>query len=354
MSSNKKWSISLLCLVLALLIGFGTVIIIIDPYFHYHAPLSFLEYPIHNERYQNDGIVKHFEYNGIITGTSMTQNFKVSEFDELFGVNSVKVSFAGASYREINENLKRAVRANPDIQIILRGLDYNALGYKKDDMLYDSVLYPLYLYDDKFYNDVRYILNKSVWFNDAYGVIEYTKAGNETTDFDSYNNWNAHYAFGKEAVDATYSRNERSDEIVRMTDDDYKNLHEHLRQNITLFVEKNPQINFYLFFTPYSIYYWDSLNQSGMLEKQLELEKETIKTLISYENIYLFSFFDEFEMICDLNNYKDIAHYGEDVNSQILLWMYSKEHMLTEENYQKYCDKIYEFYTTYDYDTLFR
>jgi hypothetical protein len=61
--------------------------------------------PDRDERYLNDGIVKHFDYDSIITGTSMTQNFRASEFDELFKAHCVKVPLSGASYREINELL---------------------------------------------------------------------------------------------------------------------------------------------------------------------------------------------------------------------------------------------------------
>ena len=50
---------------------------------------------------------KHFDYDAIITGTSMTENFLSSEFDSLFGVNSVKTTFSGASYKEINQNFYR-------------------------------------------------------------------------------------------------------------------------------------------------------------------------------------------------------------------------------------------------------
>ena len=101
MITNKRWSIILLTTIVILLIGLGGVIAIIDPFFHYHAPLAIMEYPLRNERYQNDGIVKHFQYDAIITGSSMTQNFKTSEFDELFGVTSIKVPFSGGSYKEL-------------------------------------------------------------------------------------------------------------------------------------------------------------------------------------------------------------------------------------------------------------
>ena len=67
----------------------------------------------------------------------------------------------------------------------------------------------------------------------------------------------------------------------------------------------------------------------------------------------MYSFFDEFEMICNLDNYKDTLHYSESINSQILVWMHNGEHLLTKENYESYCNNEYEFYTNYDYDTLF-
>ncbi|MEH2957608.1 hypothetical protein [Candidatus Merdisoma sp. JLR.KK006] len=187
MITNKRWGILLLIMIAVLLIGLGMLIVIIDPYFHYHAPLTRMEYPLNNERYQNDGIVKHFKYDAIITGSSMTQNFKTSEFDELFGVNSIKVSFSGGSYKEVNENLQRAVEANPEIKIILRGLDCAKMIQEKDNMTYSLDSYPAYLYDDKWYNDVKYFFNKNALL-DTEHVIRYTAFGNKTTTFDEYSN----------------------------------------------------------------------------------------------------------------------------------------------------------------------
>lgn len=175
--SNKKWILWFITICGILLCGFGAVTVIIDPYFHYHKPLSSLQYPIDNERYQNDGIVKHFEYNAIITGTSMTQNFKASVFDRIFGVDSIKVPFSGASYKEINDNLLIATTCNSDIKLILRGLDYNRLLDTKDEMRYEEEFYPRYLYDNNLCNDVKYVFNKSVLFETTLRVLEYTNGG---------------------------------------------------------------------------------------------------------------------------------------------------------------------------------
>lgn len=77
----------LLC-VSCILGAMGICVLRVDPFIHYHKPLTNAYfYPLDNQRSQNDGILKHFEYNALITGTSMTENFKTSELDELFGVN---------------------------------------------------------------------------------------------------------------------------------------------------------------------------------------------------------------------------------------------------------------------------
>lgn len=354
MISKKTWCFGVVILTGLLLISIGSITVVIDPYFHYHVPLSELEYPISNERYQNDGIVKHFRYDAIITGTSMTQNFKTSELDQYFGTKSIKVPFAGASYKEVNDNLKNAVDANSDIRIILRGLDHDSLSNNKDSMRYETAYYPWYLYDDFILNDVNYVLNKSVIFDCTLGVIEYTQAGGMTTTFDEYSNWSTGRVFGKDAVDAGYKRAEKAVTEKEFSLQDLTRLEENLYQNVTELAEANPQIDFYLFFPPYSIYYWDNQKQEGTLNWQLELELAAIEILLEYHNIYLFSFFDEFDMICDLDNYKDYVHYGEWINSQIIEWMYQGEHQLTKDNYQQYYEKIYRFYTEYDYDALFQ
>ena len=123
----KRWFFSTLVLLTVLLIGTAAMVIFVDPYFHYHKPLSFLSYRIYEERYVNDGISRHFTYDAVITGTSMAQNFKTSELDELFGTHSVKEPFSGADFRELSENLNRTLQYGQEVKMVVMPLDYNAL-----------------------------------------------------------------------------------------------------------------------------------------------------------------------------------------------------------------------------------
>lgn len=80
------WLVGYVVMVVILLMVTATLVFRIDPFFHYHKPLiSDYYYRISNQRSQNDGIEKNFDYDGIIIGTSMTQNFKTSEAELLWG-----------------------------------------------------------------------------------------------------------------------------------------------------------------------------------------------------------------------------------------------------------------------------
>ena len=102
----------------------------------------------------------------------------------------------------------------------------------------------------------------------------------------------------------------------------------------------------------YSICLWDSKDNAGQIDWYIDAEQIAIGELIKHPNIKLFSFNTNFDLICNLDNYKDIVHYGEWVNSQILEWMQNDEYLLTEHNYKEYIGTIREFYNSYDYGSL--
>ncbi len=183
---SKKFIITLLIISSLILLFFAFIVVIIDPYFHYRKPSTNIAYILDNERYQNDGIIKHFDYNAIITGTSMVENFKVSEFNKLFNVNSIKIPFAGAMFKEINDNLITATNYNDNIKIILRCLDLYKLNKPKNAIAYDT--YPTYLYDNNIFNDIEYLLNKDIIIN-SINFLKQTIDNENSTTFDDYSAW---------------------------------------------------------------------------------------------------------------------------------------------------------------------
>ena len=354
MNKGKKYSLTLLGICI---IGWLTVIaltVYVDPYFHYHYPNKNMDYKINNARYKNDGIMRHWDYNTMIIGTSMTENFKTSQVDEVFSKKSIKVPFAGASYKEIGDNISRAIDYNADLELVIRAIDYSFFWTDANHMAYLEEQFPTYLTNDTLYDDVQYWLNKDVFVNEVCSVLStYQKDKGEVTSFDDAYNWHWWFLFGKEAVLENYDRVEKKQEIQTLTDEEIEKFRQNINQNLVAVVKDNPDVEFYYFFTPYSIFYWDDLNQKGSIEKHIMGERMIIEALLPYENVKLFSFSDNFELTTNLNNYKDIAHYGQYVNSDMLVWMKNGEYLLTESNYEDYLERIEKYYGSYNYESLF-
>ena len=349
----KKWSISFLALFLSAVLIMGTATAVVDPFFHYHKPLSFLQYEINYERYQNDGIVKHFDYDTLITGNSMSENFKASECDALFSATTVKAAFSGASPKEIDMNNRAAVKANPELKRIIMNLDWGNFVKDKDYMSYEDDDYHDYLYNENPFDDVKYLFNKNI-FGDVLRTISYTLSGQKTTTMDDYAFWDddPDTVYGWDAICAQYEPNWYHDEVADFGEEQYEVLFGNLTQNIISLANENPQIDFYLFMPPYSMFFWAKMYNVRELEFQFDAQQAAIELLLECENIHLFSFIDEFDLAQDYSRYKDYIHYDADVNSRMLECMANGDHQLTKDNYNQYLDRCREFYLNYDYEGL--
>lgn len=353
MKTSKKWGIGFIFGFLLILAAVGIFVMIVDPCFHYHKPIDGMEYTLENERYQNNGIAKHFEYDAVIAGSSMTECFRPSQMNDIFGVNAVKMPFSGGSFKEVNEILEVATEHNPDIKMVVRCLDAIRFFDDKDQMDYSD--YPEYLYDDNLINDVNYLFNKEWILMALQNVLFSLSESEEGDNFDEYANWDKDHSFGINTI--LYNYNWRGFEVPekqqQMTEEDYERLRGNIEQNVIALAKENPQIEFYLYISPYSVYCMDCWWRTGELEKRLQAERYVIELLLPYENIHINSFNTEYEVIGDANNYRDLAHHREEVNTQILYWLAEGEHELTYENYEDYCNEMWSHYTNFDFNSLY-
>lgn len=344
--TEKRWNVIVLSGTGIILLLIALVTIYIDPFFHYHDGQEHLEYPIKYERYQNDGMARHFEYDSIITGTSMCQNFKCSEFDSLWETKSIKLAGSGATYSESAHCIDRALSYNPNVKMVLCSLDGNRLNDDFDYLQYEG--YPEYLYDNNPFNDVKYLLNKEVIVKDI-AVLSYTASGQKTTTMDEYGHWSRYATFGKEAVFNSITLAEKSTETHTLSSEDIQRIQKNVKENFVKIAEKYPDTTFYLFFPPYSICYWEALYRVNQVNCQTDGQRIAVEKLLEAENIQVYDFSHMTEIVGNLDNYSDSLHYGEWINSEILQMVYKGEGRITKENYREYYDNLYELYSDYDY-----
>lgn len=330
----------------ALIVGaIALLTYVVDPYFHFHKPTENISYRIYDERFVNDGILRNFEYDSVIIGTSMTQNFKTTEFENLFGGTAVKTPLAGAGFQEISNTLERAFEYNPDIKKVLWGIDYGYLMQPYDYSPY--IDFPEYLYDDNVLNDVNYLLNKDVLLHQTLYCLIATMQGKETTTFDEYASWIK--PVGANVILKDYNTIENTVINKGLTETERQQVKETINKNIIKVVQSHPDTTFYMFYTPYSIVYWDREKTNGNMVKQLEADEIATELLVKCENIKLYSFFLNENLVTKLENYTDIGHYASCVNTYILEQMKGEEYLITEDNWETYIKALKEYYTEYDY-----
>lgn len=352
----EKWLLGWGLIVVTALGVLGFLVYRVDPFFHYHKPdTDRYYYTLDNQRSQNDGIIRNFDYNAMIIGSSMTENFSTSEADRLFQRRFIKIVFNGGSYKEMNDNVEKALKTHPECGLVIRCLDSERFLDQWDDMRTDLGEFPTYLYDNNPFNDVKYLLNRDVLFGRVFPMIHARgKAGFHPgiTSFDEYSRTQEQHTFGIGTVCPYGIASHWPEEQEHLTEEERERIRENIRRNLTDTADAHPDVVFYCFFPPYSADEWNDWGNQGTIYRRLETEAFVTELILSHENIRLFSFNNRTDLTTNLNHYWDSWHYAAWVNSMILQWMHDGAGELTPENIQAYLQEEYEFYTTFDYESM--
>ena len=143
--------------ILSLLFVGAAIVFAVDPFYHYHKPWFNLPVVLYNEVYQTPGVAEHFEYDSAIVGSSMTENFHASWFDEDFGWNTGKLCYEGAGTDDLKAILKKVFEGGRQVKnIVLAVDDYQMIS----DSSAVAIERPEYLYNENPLDDVNYLFNR--------------------------------------------------------------------------------------------------------------------------------------------------------------------------------------------------
>lgn len=93
---GKTYIVTTLSIFFVVLILVGSFTVVIDPLFQYHKPWFGMKPVIESQRYHNAGIAKQFDFDNVIIGNSMSENFVPNDVSEMFGGKTVKLAAAGS------------------------------------------------------------------------------------------------------------------------------------------------------------------------------------------------------------------------------------------------------------------
>lgn len=342
----KKFILKVIVLTIVVFSIIAMWTILVDPFYQYHKPLFGLK-PVYNDaRYQNPGIAKNIDYDSMLLGSSMTENFRVSQLDQEFGTKTIKLSVPAARTGDYNHVLNKGLDSH-NVKTVFLGLDIDSMTAG-----YDTYFFPLpeYLYDDNKLNDVNYVLNKNVIIESIKWINMNVKGSVPDEDYAHY--WSNQYTFSKDAAlsqvywELTNKLNEKDDPSYLM------NAKENLEKNIIPHIVNHPDTEFYIFFPPYSVLWWDIHISQGTLNNTFDVVEYASRELLKYDNVRLFSFQSVEEVVTNFNNYKDYNHYSAEINEEMIKWMKNDQFRVTNENVDEQINKLKDLVLNYDFEAL--
>ena len=326
---EQKFIRSFFIRTLILLAALVAAVMLFDPFYQYHKPLPGLKAVLTDKEYQCVGTLRNFDYNALIVGSSVCENYNNGWFDQGFDCRTIKAIRSYGATADLKTLLDIAYEEH-SLDYVFYNIDPSSLSADAEPT-FVSTGCPMYLYDRNHWNDYPYVLNKDVLMEKLPYMLAYSFIG-DYDEGDSYN-WAQWKYFGADLATGMYARKPT---IAEMQPEDMNE--EMLAENITLLtelVESHPETTFKFFFSPYSMLWWDNAYRTGERDAVIYNEKQAVKTLLAYENVEIYYYQDAREIITNLDNYMDMIHFSKDIN----YWVYDQiakgEGQLTKDNYEE-------------------
>ncbi|WP_345992907.1 hypothetical protein [Sulfurimonas sp. HSL-1716] len=355
MSKMKKW-VSLWFITISSLLVIGVFNYVIDPYQQYRKA-TFYKVPYENEKELDAGLAKNFDYDSVVIGTSMMQNFNIDDLKNISGYKKpIKLTIAGSSVYEQNIVLSTAFR-HQNVKNVLIGIDFLSYYGAVHRYKHGASSFPTYLYDENILNDYKYLISSDT-LGRVFEIFTKKEKDGWVYDYSKMFEWrsrtqdkNVLSAVKRKWLDRKNFDNEATDEEKKLPY--MKNNFDH---NIKPLIEKHPNVNFTLLFPPYSILAYKTYEERGQLQNLIKFKRYIVSTLLTYQNVKIYDFQNADEISHDLHNYYDLYHYNKDISRIILKEIRKKDYIVDDVSTyakisQKFLSNVANFNVT---DDLFK
>jgi hypothetical protein len=339
----KKSSLKILAIVIIVILILMGLNWFVDPFmkFRVNEKLKYF-YTYADERYIDSGIAKHMDYDTAVVGTSMVENFSITDVDKVMNVKSVKLPFSGGSGQEFNILLQHLL-SQDKANTIIYGLDY--FSYKnmvKDDgFKMSEPPFPREMYDDGILSNLKYLISYNT-LKQTFNVLQNSYYRQTSKSYQRAFCWYQDCHFNEEAVQNFWKERNETDRKNKYDKKDFNFLA--LKKNFdahTLSViNTHKDIHFIIFLPPYSYLSWKHSHETGSLDNIIKFQEYVLKTLVQYGNVKVYDFQQE-PFIYDLSNYKDLYHYSEKINHLILERIQANKNLVNRQNLDEHMKQLH-------------
>jgi len=354
---NSKKFIAFVGVFAFFIVGFvGGVNYVVDPFQHYRVKTFYpISYDGNKERYKNAGFSKNFSYDSLVLGTSMAENFIIDEVEKELNFNKViKLCISGGSAKEQSITLITAINNNQNLANVLWGLDTFSFVGNSDRLRYGNGSFPFYLYDCNKLNDYKYLLSIDTLIDSAKALLKpYFKQNEHIYNQNIMYQWqhDNEQKFKLQEVKNDWKNREKflNYEKDKQT---FNHMKKSFNENFLKIIEQNPQIKFKIFFPPYSILTFKIFEERNQITDIINFKKYIFDSLINLPNVEIYDFHISNKVTHSLNNYKDVSHYHQKINTWILEQIKLKNHVVTKENIDSHLQSLRNQIKAYDASKL--
>ena len=368
----RKIVLIFMCIIVVIPSVFLGTIIYYDPLKLFHKPWHHKEYLQSSMREQAAGILRYWEYDSLIIGTSVLQNTSAREASNRLGGKFINISTAGSDYFERSHILKYALK-NKDIKKVVYSLD--DLGKVRwGDSVYSYKNWD-YLYDENELNDIKIYLNKKyltclfsfrskdecmgnkrdfdrpgAWYN----VEEHIKT------FGGFENWlnnknrpNMKHLF--EIIDKSLNQMKKTKTVHNKTNSLFgiTRSKKYINEYILTLTSNYPRTEFIFIVPPYSRLAFSLGAQTDITKFIVYLEslKYMVRLAEVNSNIKVYAWGNE-SFLDNISNYRDLTHFSKEINSRILESIENNDGLMSVDMIDKYIEEFAKKATEFDFTEI--
>lgn len=329
---SKRFITVFSVVLLAALMCIGLISYAVDPFFQFRAKPD-TRYFL-NPRFVTGGLAKNYEYNAVILGSSMTQNFNLNILRKIeAGCKPVKLSTGGMNCVEM-EYIYSVIKKE-QVKTFIINIDIPLFN-----STFEEVRYPQYLYENGIINKLKYLygyetfvrftpidIGLTLYLNDKSNI---TPEYDMKTNIDNVGNTSLDVHYGADYVKQLYlSGHTVSDQSLEGMESRMKARLDSLLTRMS--PDKYPDAEYIFVMPPYSALYWYHTKQRGYYNEFIEFTHYIEHSISKYKNARIAFFFD-IDEITDLNYYADITHFNPVISDKILENINNPAYQLSPSN----------------------
>jgi hypothetical protein len=335
MSAAAKNLVRFLCASAAVILSAAALNFVVDPLQYFRpARLFHAMYSI-DSRMQNAGLIHSQEFDTVFMGTSLAIHFRQSDIDRLLGVKSLKLAMTGSNSHEQSFVLDAALARHP--KRVLWQMDdwiFRDAAEIDSDIYLPADLYRRnakgiagYLFSGSMARESLWILARSI--PPLQNIVARLTTGVvfkfSYADIDDVNTLSPKLdpsqIYNTRAMLAAFTRATAPQRRIYLTEG-YNNdeMVRNLERDAIGLIEKYPDVEFDIYFPPYSILQFVAMRDFSPATLQIVYKANSylLRRLSQLPNVKVYDFREAKEITHDLNNYSDIIHHSPEVDRQVL------------------------------------